>query len=258
MRLSYSLLLNIISISILTALVLMPYSSLSSYFYSQHATAATAARSSLGLQKAARENGIQICCSWGNQIADGILTYRIIDDGNSRVVNAIHQAIDEWNSKLPNIQLQEITDSNTIPADIDITTNSKAPQISHSTIHTTGRTILDRKNIKLVQPGEALISFDANGLMTHVDMTISTKALGNSIGSYKLESIAKHEIGHALGIGHTDFVGDLMSPILTGRTYTDISQCDINGVKEANQWKLNEGSNTSDSPHAPQIQFLRC
>jgi predicted Zn-dependent protease len=34
-------------------------------------------------------------------------------------------------------------------------------------------------------------------------MTISTKALGNSIGSSELESIAKHGIGHALGIGHT-------------------------------------------------------
>jgi hypothetical protein len=47
--------------------------------------------------------------------------------------------------------------------------------------------------MKLVQPGEAQISFDANGLITHVDMTLSTKALGNSIGSSKLESIAKHE-----------------------------------------------------------------
>ena len=43
-------------------------------------------------------------------------------------------------------------------------------------------------------------------------MTISTRALGNSISSSELQSIAKHEIGHAYGIGHTDFGSDLMSP----------------------------------------------
>jgi matrixin len=87
-------------------------------------------------------------------------------------------------------------------------------------------------------------------------MTLSTKALGNSIGSSKLESIAKHEIGHALGIGHTDF-DDLMSPVLTGSN-NEISQCDINAIEEANQWKLKEDPNTSDSPHAPSLQFLKC
>jgi predicted Zn-dependent protease len=55
--------------------------------------------------------------------------------------------------------------------------------------------------------------------------------------------IAKHEIGHAYGIGHTNFIGDLMSPVLTDST--DISQCDISGIEEANS-----------SPHSQ--QFLRC
>ena len=247
--------LNVISISILTVLVLLPHLLLSSsYLFNQYATAASA-HSSLRLQKqkATEENGIQICCSWGNQIADGILTYRIIDDGNSKVVKAVHQAVDEWNSELPNIQLQEITDSN-IPADIDINTKSKAPRVS--IIRTNDDHIIsDRKNIKLVQPGEAAISFDDRGLITHVDMTISTRALGNSIGSSELESIAKHEIGHAYGIGHTYFVDDLMSPILTGKS-NEISQCDINAIEEANQWKLKEDS--TNNPHPPSMQLLRC
>ena len=258
MKIYHNLSLNMISISILTVLVLLPHLLLlsSSYFFNQYATAASA-HSSLRLQKqkATEENGIQICCSWGNQIADGLLTYRIIDDGNSKVVKAVHQAVDEWNSELPNIQLQEITDSNT-PADIDINTNSKAPQVAHSTIRTTdGHTISDKKSIKLVTPGEAAISFDDRGLITHVDMTISTKALGNSIGSSELESIAKHEIGHAYGIGHTYFVDDLMSPILTGKS-NEISQCDINAIEEANQWKLKEDS--TNNPQPPSLQFLRC
>jgi predicted Zn-dependent protease len=211
--------------------------------------------------KTTGEVGIQICCSWGEQIADGILTYRITGgDTNLQVVNAIHQAVDEWNSKVSNIKLQEITDTKT-PVDIDINTSSKALQVAHATISSIGggHALAARKGIKLVAPGEAAISFDGRGLITHVDMTISTKALGNSISSSELQSIAKHEIGHAYGIGHTDFIGDLMSPILTGGTNTNISQCDINGVEEANQWKLNAGnSNTDNSPHTPSLHFLRC
>jgi predicted Zn-dependent protease len=89
-------------------------------------------------------------------------------------------------------------------------------------------------------------------------MTISTRALGNSISSSELESIAKHEIGHAYGIGHTDFVDDLMSPVLTDGANNGISQCDINAIEEANQWKLKADPNTSNSPHAPSLQFLKC
>jgi hypothetical protein len=48
-----------------------------------------------------------------------VLTYRISDDANLQVAQAIHQAVDEWNSKVPNIKLQEITETKT-PADIDI------------------------------------------------------------------------------------------------------------------------------------------
>src|ERR671928_2184801 len=208
-------------IFIFAALWSMPYLS-SSYFFSQYATAAH--------QKAARENGIQICCSWGKEIDDGTLTYRIDDDANPQVIQAVHQAVDEWNSKVPNIQLQEVTGSN---ADIDISTNSKAPKVSHA-ISMVGPKISSGKNIKLVAPGESQISFDSRGFITHVDITISTKALGSAISSSQLEAIAKHEIGHAYGIGHTNFVDDLMSPVLTGSINTAISQCDINAIEEAN------------------------
>jgi hypothetical protein len=92
------------------------------YFYNQHVADASARSSSLGLQ---------ICCSWGNEVADGILTYRIDDDANQQVVQAVHQAVNEWNSKIPNIKLQEVTDTD---ADIDIKTNSKASKVTSSSV----------------------------------------------------------------------------------------------------------------------------
>ena len=244
MKPCHNLLLNIISISILTALVSLSYFSLSHYYYffNQYTNAA-AVHSSLGLRKATGANGIQICCSWGNEIANGVLTFRIDDDANSKVIQAVHQAVDEWNSKVPNIKLQEVTDSS---ADIDISTNSKASKVSHA-ISMVGPKLPSGKNIKLVAPGESQISFDSRGFITHVDIVISTKALGNSISSSELEAIAKHEIGHSYGIGHTNFIGDLMSPVLTPSTNTNISQCDINAIEQAN-----------NSPHSPSLQLLRC
>ena len=237
----HNMLLNIIGISISIFLALMSYLSLSSYFYNQYVNAALARSSSLGLHKF----GIQVCCSWRNEIADRILTYRIDDDANPQVIQAVHQAVDEWNSKVPNIQLQEVTDSD---ADIDIKTNSKASKVNHDISSVIGESRISAgKNIKLVASGEAQISFDRRGFITHVDVTVSTKARGNAISSVGLESIAKHEIGHAYGIGHTNFIGDLMSPVLTDNTNTDISQCDINGIEEANT-----------SPHDRVPQFLRC
>jgi len=233
MKPCHNLLLSNISISILTALILISYfSSLSpSCFFNQYANAAAAVHSS--------SLGLQICCSWGDEIANGVLTYRIDEGANQKVIQAVHQAVDEWNSKIPNIKLQEVTDNN---ADIDISTISKSPKVSHA-VSIGGPKLSSGKNIKLVAPGESQISFDSRGFITHVDITISTKALGNSISSSELEVIAKHEIGHAYGIGHTNLFGDLMSPVLTGST--DISQCDISGIEEANS-----------SPHSQ--QFLRC
>jgi predicted Zn-dependent protease len=251
------LLLNrIVTIFVLTALVLLPYLS-HSYFPNHYAIGA---RSSLH-KITVGEGTIQICCSWGDQITDGILTYKIIDSSNSQVVNVVHQAIDEWNSKVSNIKLQESTSENT-SADIDIKLSSKAPQVIPVAGTIGGHAILAGKNTKLVQPGETVISVDSNRLIAHVDITISTIALGNSISSYELESIAKHEIGHAYGIGHTDFVGDLMSPILTSRTDTSISACDINAVIQANIWKTAQRtgyhSDKNVDPSQPSVDFIKC
>jgi hypothetical protein len=124
--------------------------------------------SSLGLQKATGGNGIQICCSWGNEIANGVLTYRIDDSANPKVIQAVQQAVDEWNSKISNIKLQEVTDST---ADIDISTNSKASKVSHA-ISMGGPKLSAAKNIKLIAPGESQISFDSRGFITHVDVII--------------------------------------------------------------------------------------
>jgi hypothetical protein len=52
-----------------------------------------------------------------------------------------------------------------------------------------------------------------------------------------IEQIAKHEVGHALGLGHANWDGDLMSPLVQP-TPAPIPLCDINAVRQANSWKM--------------------
>jgi hypothetical protein len=47
-----------------------------------------------------------------------------------------------------------------------------------------------------------------------------------------------------------------MSPILTTKTKTSISACDVNAILEANQWKVARSSN--DTPFPPPVSSLRC
>ena len=76
--------------------------------------------------------------------------------------------------------------------------------------------------------------------------------------SNKIETIAKHEIGHSLGIGHSDLVSDLMYPVINRRTNTDVSNCDIHAAYEASSWKLQESGDNNDEPQHPSIARVRC
>lgn len=201
---------------------------------------------------------VQICCAWGDKLADGVLTYKIKDAGNAAAQQAINNAIEEWNTKINGIKLVEISDSTS--ADIQINLNSKAPKLQTSVNNNHGHVKAAGKDIRLLAPGLSEINRDNNGFITQVIVNIATAASGKTSLSFnpsEIEAIAKHEIGHALGLGHADFITDLMSPILTGNTKPTISQCDVNGVIQANSWKMAYSDNTN-SPSSPPVNHIDC
>jgi hypothetical protein len=207
-----------------------------------------------------QEHSLAVCCAWGNKLADGILTYKIKDNGNTAAEQAIHNAIEEWNSKIDGIKLVEDSGHTNKNADIEIRLNSNALKIKASGINKNGDIYPGAKKVTLTIPGITNIKYDSRGFITNVLVTISTTdSSDNRVSSFdssRIEAIAKHEMGHVLGIGHSNFIGDLMSPILTRKTKDNISECDVNAVLQANKWKLADSNN--NNPHVPSQDYVGC
>jgi hypothetical protein len=181
---------------------------------------------------------IQICCTWGGKLRNGILTYNIFG-GNSAAREAVYTAIEDWNIKLTGVKLMEtpISGSDAMQPEIEVSIASKAPTFSTSNSGNHVSLGGGPEFLRLAIGGLSLVNFDTSGFITHIKIILYTSTFGSSLGSSRMEQIAQHEIGHALGLGHANFNGDLLSPVTTYQT-DKISTCDIHAVLQANQWKL--------------------
>jgi len=174
-------------------------------------------------------NSLSVCCAWNTKVVDG-LSYTISGGGSSAQA-AVQSAIDDWNTAPTGITLTPFTSTSGKP-DIDIKFKLGGGTIA----------------------GQALRQFDANGFIKSVKLTISGKAFGSPNDANIITQITKHELGHALGLGHANFDGDLMSTTVQGGSNT-ISTCDINGVKEANHWFIVDLDTT---PHQRHVSSIAC
>ena len=158
------------------------------------------------------ERKIDICCTWGTELKDGVLTYSI--EKSNDLEKIVNSAFSEWEKNLNNIQFKNI--KNNKDADIEIK--------------------LENENTDQ-EGGKAVIYFDKRGFIENVEISVSKSSNGLKLNTTIIEHITKHEIGHALGLGHSQFPNSLMSPTVN-ETVKQISACEIDAVKDANIWKF--------------------
>lgn len=176
---------------------------------------------------ASHDHGISICCAWGQSLDDGELTVAFTR-GDPAAIDLMRAAVQAWDAALPELTLRETAPGQ--PA--DITMSHAGPS--------------DKTR------GRAVASYDRAGLIRRVGITLYGAPTTGNAGA--LGQVTKHEFGHALGLDHSRFAGDLMSP-LVDPTSAPIPPCNLAAVREANRWKLLE---RATEPRRPVRQVVSC
>ena len=172
---------------------------------------------------------IQICCAWGYELADGLLTYSIETDDNEDddLKDAVRNAVDSWNEGLTGITLIESDDNE----DIKISFKNDGKRIAGKTVN----------------------YFDQFGFIRQSHITVSEESYDRDFSSSQIEQITLHELGHVLGLDHANFRGNLMTERVDIGSPT-ISSCEIEAVHIANAWRVNGG----DTMYLPTENYLEC
>jgi hypothetical protein len=198
---------------------------------------------------------LNICCSWSNALSDRILTYSLIEaDGvGESTKHAVEDAIEEWDSDIEGLELGEVTQRPSA-SDIRITFDS-LKNIENVNREYNFKNNIDDQLTVIPTAGWTQFGFTSQGLIDSVRITISNDVLDYGFDNDIIEQIVKHEMGHALGLGHSNNEERLMADIVIEDRTGNISECEINGVLQANQWKL---VNTTDIPRPPMIKYIIC
>ena len=174
---------------------------------------------------------LQICCTWGKTLNDSVLTF-YINNTNQQREKLVTNSFDQWNSKLKSVKFTQVRDAS--KADIMI--------------------IFDHKGEETV--GQTTSVLDENGFIKMVKMRISVNFNEELINDDTLSLVLKHEIGHALGLGHSNF-DDLMNPIVNYQNKI-ITACEIDAVELANSWKIAQNLQEPKLPKLPIEKTVDC
>jgi Matrixin len=180
------------------------------------------------------ENSIQICCSWGSAVSDGILSYHIDDEDDDSSENqqqAVRNAVEEWDTKIEPLELEELSSNEKSDIKIEFQEGRGEGEGEGGGEGTIA--------------GQSLNVFDASGFIDNVQIIIYKQVSDYEFNPAQIEQITKHEMGHALGLGHANFEGNLMAERITAGTET-ISECEVKAVYVANNWKITEEQDDDD------------
>jgi predicted Zn-dependent protease len=186
------------------------------------------------------KKSIEICCSWGEQLEDGKLTYRI-NGGDARIHEVVRNAVNQWDIKIDRLSLEEIKGTS---ADITIGFKKDGK-------HLPG----ERSKHGLMTAGLTSFELSWRNVIDEVHIILAKGVRKNEFSPSQIEMVAQHEMGHALGLGHSNSWSSIMSPTINNQQSVAISECEINAVLHANAWKLMD---SNSSPHSFRGNSLSC
>ena len=163
--------------------------------------------------KEVKDNKIQVLI-----LSDAVISERqinIVEDAiNSKKVNSERTLFFGWNEGI-----KEISKSSGIKIPI-LQVQNKLNNPEAITIY-----LMDKTSSQ-VYHGLTKLFHDQNGKIKKVFMIIYNV---DELNKIQLESIIRHELGHALGLGHTNSKNDLMQPIID-INYNAISLLDLQAL----------------------------
>ena len=173
-------------------------------------------------------HAVAICCAWGSKLSDGVLTYSVTGSDDT-ALSIVRGAIQAWDEALPELTLTEVAPGGKRRSDKPDIAIVYGPGSADGgeTPHATGA------------QGLTTTYLNSRRMVLRVDIGIDGGP--SPINAGAVEQIAKHEVGHALGLGHANWDGDLMSPLVQPSP-APIPICDVNAVRQANSWKMVDNS----------------
>lgn len=178
------------------------------------------------------QNILEVCCTWGKGLDDGVLTFHTNNSDHFATDSIVKNSFDQWSSKLGKVKFLEV--QNASSADVLISFEDKGEK----TVGQTTNVLNDK------------------GFIKRVNIRISINFNDVRMGEDTLNLVITHEIGHALGLGHSNF-HDLMNPIVNYQN-TVITNCEIDAVLLANNWKLVENLQEPKEPELPIEKTVDC
>jgi predicted Zn-dependent protease len=187
----------------------------------------------------AEDMSIELCCTWDEQISDGILKFKLANIQENQK-DEVREAFDSWNKQLTTLKLLE-TYSDDQRAEIVVTFGDIDSGSSNQLV----------KDAEAGQTaGQSVNSLDQSGYITKSKIILSDKIFDKGSDSRALYTVVLHEIGHVLGLGHANF-DDLMNPLVSN--WDEISDCDVNGVFKTNEPALMKNTSASSSSLQPRF-----